>query len=60
MVAETSYQMLEVLAFCVRERAEPPAIKITVLIFWVKKSAVKLSGGSSVYSLRIREKTYSL
>ena len=60
VVAETSYQMLEVLAFCDPKRAEPPAIKIKVLIFLVKKSAVKLSGVSSVYSLRIREKKYSL
>ena len=36
-VAGASYQMLEVLAFCNRERAQPPSITITVLTFLVKK-----------------------
>ena len=31
MEAEISYQMLEVLSFCDRERAQTPSIKITVL-----------------------------
>ena len=37
VVAGTSYQMLEVLAFCNLERAQPPSITITVLTFLVKK-----------------------
>ena len=37
VVAETSYQMLEVLSFCDRERAYVPSIKITVLTFLLKK-----------------------
>jgi len=41
VVAGTSYQMLEVLAFCNRERAQPPSITITVLTFLVKKGTVK-------------------
>ena len=32
-----SYQMLEVLSFCDRERAQTPSIKITVLTFLVKQ-----------------------
>ena len=35
--AEISYEMLEVLSFCDRERAQTPSIKITVLTFLVKK-----------------------
>jgi len=46
VVAGTSYQMLEVLAFCNLERAEPPSITITVLTFLVKKSTMKNSGVS--------------
>ena len=45
-VAETSYQILEVLAFCNRERAKPPPITITMLTFLVKKSTMKKSGVS--------------
>ena len=45
-MAGTSYQMLEVLAFCNLERAQPPSITITVLTFLVKKSAMKNSGVS--------------
>ena len=41
VVAGTSYQMLDVLAFCNLERAQPPSITITVLTFLVKKSAIK-------------------
>ena len=37
VVAGTSYEMLEVLAFCNWERAQPPSITITVLTFLVKK-----------------------
>ena len=43
VAAGTSYQMLEVLAFCNRERAEPPSIMITVLTFLVKKGTMKNS-----------------
>ena len=35
-VAETSYQMLEVLSFCDQERVQPPSLKLTVLTFQVK------------------------
>ena len=44
VVAEKSYQMLEVLSFCDQERDYPPLIKKTVLTFQVKKSTIKLSG----------------
>ena len=44
IVAGTSYQMLEVLAFCNLERAQPSSITITVLTFLVKKSTMKNSG----------------
>ena len=54
-MAETSYQVLEVLSFCGdREGVEPPLMKITVLTFLEKKRKIKLSGLSF---LRIREKT---
>ena len=46
VVAGTSYQMLEVLAFCNLERAEPPSITIRVLTFLIKKSTMKNSGVS--------------
>ena len=39
--------MLEVLAFCNLERAQPPSIMITVLTFLVKKSTAKNSGVST-------------
>ena len=44
VVAGTSYQILEVLSFCHRERAKTSPIKITALIFQVKNSTMKLSG----------------
>ena len=34
--AEATYQLLEVVSFCDRERAEPSLIKITGVIFLVK------------------------
>ena len=37
VVEEKSYQIFEVLSFHVRKRAYPPAIKITMLTFHVKK-----------------------
>ena len=46
VVAGTSHEMLEVLAFCIWERAQPPSITITVLTFLVKKSTVKNFGVS--------------
>ena len=54
-MAGTSYQMLEVLAFCNRERAQPPSITITVLTFLEIKSTMKNSGVT--FFLTIREKT---
>ena len=56
-LAETSYQMLEVLSFCDRKGASSPSLKITALTFLVKNGKMKLSGESI---LRIREKTLSL
>ena len=46
VVAETSYQMLEVSLLCNRKRAKPLLIKITVLTNLLKKSTIKLSGVS--------------
>ena len=43
-MAETSYQLLEVLEFCNRERAQPPPITITVLTFLVKKVQRRIRG----------------
>ena len=54
VVAGTSYQMLDVLAFCNLERAQPPSITITVLTFLVKKYNEEFLG---VYLLIRREKT---
>ena len=61
-VAETSYQMLEVLSFSDQERVQPPvqppsapSLKVTVLTFLVKKWQDETS--REVYILRIREKT---
>ena len=57
VVAETSYQLLQVLSLCDRERAKPPLIKITVLTFLVNKKYNEAFWG--VYFLRIRDKTLS-
>ena len=46
VVARTSYQMLDVLAFCNRERVQPPSITMKVLTFLVKKSTMMNSGVS--------------
>ena len=43
VVAKTSYQMLEILLFNDRERAQPPSMEISVLTLVVKKSTMKLS-----------------
>ena len=45
-MAETSYQMVEILSFSDRERTQPPSIEISVRNFVVKKSTMKLSGES--------------
>ena len=50
VVAETSYQMLEVSSLCDRKRAKPLLIKITVLTNLGKKSTMKLSGVSIFFS----------
>ena len=44
VVAETSYQMLEILSFSDREMALPPSAEISVLTFMVKKRTKMLSG----------------
>ena len=60
-VVETSYQMLQVLSFCDRERAWPRSYKsiimITVLIFLVILKYDEAFRGT--YFLRIREKNLS-
>ena len=55
VVVGTSYQMLEVLAFCNWERAQPPSISITVLTFLVKKSSMKNFGVSINFSDNTQE-----
>ena len=45
MVAQTSYQMLEVFVILRPGEGLPPSIKITVVTFLVKKRTMKLSGG---------------
>ena len=50
-VAGTSYKLLEVLAFCNRERAQPPSITITVLT--LKKKYIEEFRG--VYFLTITQ-----
>ena len=55
VVAETSYQMLEVLAFAIGRGLNPPSITITLLTFLVKKGTMKTSGVNIF--LTIREKT---
>ena len=56
-VAETSYQMLEVLSFCHQERVQPPSLKVTVLTFLVKNGKMKLSGESIFleYAKKLKE-----
>ena len=39
VVAETSYQMLEVLSFCDQERILPPSTEMIVLTFLIAKMA---------------------
>ena len=61
-MAEKSYQMLEISAFCNRERVQPPSIKIAVLTFLVKKSTMKNSGVSIFLAIRgktLNQITYS-
>ena len=63
VVAETSFQMLEVLAFCDRERSWPFSVTITVLTFLVKKSTIKNSAVSIFWQyaerLQIKSRTRS-
>ena len=54
-MAGTSYQMLEVLAFCNLERANPPSMTITVQTFLVKKKYNEEFLG--VFILRRHEQT---
>ena len=59
VVAETSYQMLEALSFCDRERVLPSSIKMTVLTFLVKNKTKKKRWNEAlrgVYVSSIREK----
>ena len=49
VVAGSSYQMLEILAFCNRERCFPPSITITGLIFLVKKKSTIKNSGVSIF-----------
>ena len=44
VMAETSYQVLEILSFSDRERALPPSTEISVQTFMVKKRTKMLSG----------------
>ena len=44
VVAGTSYQMLEILAFYTRERCFPPSITMTMLIVLVKKVQERIPG----------------
>ena len=63
VVAETSYQMLEVLSFCDRERVQPPSLMVTVLTFLVKNGKMKLSGESIFWEyakkLEVKSRTRS-
>ena len=58
-MAETSYQMLEVLSFCDQERVQPPSLKVTVLNVLVKNGSMKLSGESifSEYAKKLKVKS---
>ena len=49
VVAETSFQMIEVLSFCNWEMVDLPSIKIAVLTFLVKKK--KTLSGVAVFFL---------
>ena len=60
MEAEISYQMLEVLSFCDRERAQTPSIKITVLIcnktfqaYYFLRRGKKTSESSMLTNLKV-------
>ena len=59
VVAGTSHQMLEVLAFCNRERAQPPSITITVLTFLVKKKCNKEFQGIYFSKTTLNQISYS-
>ena len=51
-MAETSYQMLEILSFSDREKTQPASIEISVRNFVVKKSTLKLSEESCLENTR--------
>ena len=53
VVAETSFQMIEVLSFCNWEMVDLPSIKIAVLTFLVKKK--KTLSGVAVFFWRIQD-----
>ena len=56
-MAETSYQMQQVLSFCDRERAfKPLSLKVTVQTFLVKKRKLHNEAFRDVYVFRIGEK----
>ena len=62
LVAESSYQVLEVLSFCERKRAWPPLVKITLLAFWWTISKIKLSGVSlswEKYAKKVEVKSHT-
>ena len=52
VVAKTSHQMLEILSFSDRKRAQPPSTEISVLTLVVKKSTMQLSGISILENRR--------
>ena len=51
-MAKTSYQMLEILSFSDRGRAQSPSTEINVLTLVVKKSTMQLSGISILENRR--------
>ena len=51
-MAETSYQMLEILSFSDREKTQPASIEISLRNFVVKKGTMKLSEESCLEKTR--------
>ena len=51
-MAETSYQMLEILSFSDREKTQPASIEISARNFVVKKNTMKLSEESCLEKTR--------
>ena len=56
-MAETSYQMLEVLSFCDQERILPPSTEMTVLTFLIAKKAQGCFLGCLCFLFQIKRKT---